>query len=103
MTMRSGLRKFALTAHVTASVGWLGTVAAFLAVALAGLNSDDPATLASTDLRAVRVQLVVDAAAAVFVLLVAATLSVYKPRGLTPYGRRKLREQRAVSRTPQSA
>jgi hypothetical protein len=34
------LRKLALTAHVTASVGWLGSVAAFLALALAGLNSD---------------------------------------------------------------
>ncbi len=35
-------RKAALTAHVTASVGWLGSVAAFLAVALvAVLNADD--------------------------------------------------------------
>jgi hypothetical protein len=29
MTMTPGLRKFALTAHVTSSVGWLGAVAAF--------------------------------------------------------------------------
>jgi hypothetical protein len=35
------LRKFALTAHVTASVGWLGAVAAFLAVALIALISAD--------------------------------------------------------------
>ena len=179
MTMTPDLRKFGLTAHVTASVGWLGAVAAFLAVALAGLNSKDPQivraaylsmeltgwlvivplsfaslltglvqslgttwglfrhywvlakllinllatvillvhmqpishvagvarrmTLATTDLRAVRIQLVVDAAAAVFVLLVAATLSVYKPRGVTPYGRRKEREQRLVSQRPSSA
>lgn len=30
-------------------------------------------------------------------LLVAATLSVYKPQGLTRYGRRKREERRAVS------
>ena len=31
MTMTLSLRKFALTAHVTASVGLLGSIAAFLA------------------------------------------------------------------------
>jgi hypothetical protein len=36
------------------------------------------------------------AAAALFLLLVATTLAVYEPRGLTPYGRRKQREQRPV-------
>jgi hypothetical protein len=39
MTMTSGLRKFALTAHVTSSVGLLGSIAAFLALAVAGLSS----------------------------------------------------------------
>jgi hypothetical protein len=42
MTMRSGLRKFALTAHVTSSVGWLGAVVVSLALAVAGLTSRDP-------------------------------------------------------------
>ena len=41
MTMRPRLRKFALTAHVTSSVGWLGAVAGFLALAVAGLTSQD--------------------------------------------------------------
>src|ERR1700682_486955 len=41
MTMTSGLRKLALTAHVTASVGLLGSIAAFLALAVAGLASQD--------------------------------------------------------------
>src|SRR5207244_1496267 len=41
MTMTPRLRKLALTAHVTSSVGWLGAVAAFLALALAGLTSRD--------------------------------------------------------------
>ena len=41
MTMTPRLRKFALTAHVTSSVGWLGSVGAFLALAVAGLTSQD--------------------------------------------------------------
>jgi hypothetical protein len=39
MIMTSRLRKFALTAHVTVSVGWLGAAAAFLALAIAALRS----------------------------------------------------------------
>ncbi len=39
--MTPALRKFALTAHVTSSVGWLGAVAAFLALAVAGLTGRD--------------------------------------------------------------
>jgi hypothetical protein len=34
------LRKAALTLHVACSVGWMGAVAAFLALALAGLGGD---------------------------------------------------------------
>lgn len=41
MMMSPGLRKFALTTHVTSSVGWLGSVAAFLALAIAGISSED--------------------------------------------------------------
>src|SRR5438876_11267704 len=40
--MTPSLRKFALTAHVTFSVGWFGAVAAFLALAIAGLTAQDP-------------------------------------------------------------
>jgi hypothetical protein len=39
MTMTPRLRKLALTAHVTSSVGWLGAVVAYLALAIAGLTS----------------------------------------------------------------
>ncbi|MBB5234333.1 hypothetical protein [Deinococcus budaensis] len=42
MTMTPSLRRFTLTAHVAASVGWLGAVAAFLALAVVGLTSQDP-------------------------------------------------------------
>ena len=45
MTMTPTLRKFALTAHVTASVGWLGSVAAFLGLAVVGLASPDAQTM----------------------------------------------------------
>ena len=43
--MSPGIRKLALTAHVTASVGWLGAVAGFLALAVAGLASTDASTV----------------------------------------------------------
>jgi hypothetical protein len=39
--MRPRLRKLALTAHVVSSVGWLGAVAGFLALAVVGVSSDD--------------------------------------------------------------
>ena len=45
MTMSPAVRKVALTAHVTTSVGWLGAVAAFLALAVAGLTSTDVQTV----------------------------------------------------------
>ncbi|MBT2541794.1 hypothetical protein J7E99_14035 [Streptomyces sp. ISL-44] len=163
------LRKAALTAHITVSLGWLGAVAAFLALALAGLTSTAPQTvrgayvamelvgwsvivplsiaslltgvaqslgtvwglvrhywvivkllltvlatvlllvhmqpvghladaaaqaaLAGGELEGMRVQLIADAAAALVVLVTVAGLSVFKPRGMTRYGRRRLREQ----------
>ena len=45
MTMPPPLRKFALTAHVTSSVGWLGAVVVFLALAVVGLTSQDAQTV----------------------------------------------------------
>jgi hypothetical protein len=41
--MTPSLRKLVLTAHITVSVGWIGAVAAFLALAIAGLTSRDAA------------------------------------------------------------
>ena len=171
MTLR--LRKFALTAHITFSVGWLGAVVAYLALAIVGLTSRDAqivraaylsmeligwfvivpfslaalltglvqslgtqwglfrhywilvkfllttgativllrhmqtvsrmsgiaaeTTLSNADFRALRIQLVVHAAGGLLVLLAATTLSVYKPWGMTPYGRRKRQGQSKVS------
>jgi hypothetical protein len=45
MTMTPGLRKFALAAHITVSVGWLGAAAAFLGLAVVGLTSQDAQTV----------------------------------------------------------
>ena len=165
MTMRPTLRKMALTAHVISSVGWLGAVAAFLALSITGLISSNAetvrgayvaarvvtwsvivplslaalltgliqslgttwglfrhywvlikllltvaaglllllhtrpidymadaaalSTLSSGDLRAVRTQLIFDAALGLAALLVATILSIFKPRGFTPYGYRR--------------
>ena len=164
MTMTPGLRKFAHIMHITFSVGWLGAVVPYLALAIAGLNSHDaqmvrsaylsmewigwfvivPFSLAallsgliqslgtqwgllrhwwilvkllltigatvilishiqavshmsriaaetilsSADFHALRIQLVVHAGGGLLVLLAATTLSVFKPWGMTPYGRR---------------
>jgi len=177
MTMRPGIRKFALTAHVTASVGWLGAVAGSMAIAVAAMTSEDPQvvrgaylileltgwyvlvplafaslltglvqSLGSTwglfrhywvlfkllmNLFATVVLLlymqtlsylaglaadttssgaglsvlksptaVIHAGGAMLLLLVAVTLSVYKPRGMTRYGQRKQQDRGA---RPQSA
>ena len=170
MSMTPNLRKLALTAHIISSVGLLGSIAAFLILAIAGLNSVDtlliraaylamdlmarfiivPLALASlltglvqslgthwglfrhywvlaklvltafattilliklrmighaadlaaeailplADLRTVGTELRFHAAAGLVVLLVPAILSVYKPRGLTPYGRGKQQEEK---------
>ncbi len=43
--MTPGLRKFALTTHVSSSVGWLGAVAGFPALAVTGLSSQHDETV----------------------------------------------------------
>jgi hypothetical protein len=172
--MTPGLRKFALTGHVAFSVGLLGSIAAFLALAVAALTSQDAqivrasylamnltaqlvivplafaslftgliqslgtpwglfrhywvlaklfltlfativllgkmelidyaarlaaeTVLPSSDLRAVGIELAVHAAGGLLVLLVPTVLSIYKPRGLTPYGQRMQQQQRPSSR-----
>lgn len=42
MTLHSPLAKLNLTAHITFSAGWLGAIAAFLALAIAGLTGQNP-------------------------------------------------------------
>jgi hypothetical protein len=45
MVMTPPLRKFALTVHLTCSVGWIGAVMAYLALVVAALISQDSRTL----------------------------------------------------------
>ena len=45
MIMPPRLRKFALAAHLTFSVGWIGTVFAYLALGVAAVTSQDTQTV----------------------------------------------------------
>ncbi len=45
MTMTPRLRKFALAAHITLAVGWIGSVAGYLALDVAAATSQDAQTL----------------------------------------------------------
>jgi hypothetical protein len=48
MTLRPNLRKFVRTAHVIFTVGWLGAVASFLALAVVGLTSQNTQMVRAT-------------------------------------------------------
>jgi hypothetical protein len=43
--MTSGVRKFALSAHLTFSVGWIGAVVSYLALGVAAATSEDVQTV----------------------------------------------------------
>jgi hypothetical protein len=45
VTMAPGLRKLVLTAHLVASVGWVGAVLAYLALGLAARATTDAQTV----------------------------------------------------------
>jgi hypothetical protein len=47
MTMRPGLRKFALAAHLAFSVGWIGAVVGYLALSVSAAISQDAQTVRS--------------------------------------------------------
>ena len=50
MLMTSRLRKIALMVHITSSIGWLGAVACFLALTIAGIKSQNTEIARSMDL-----------------------------------------------------
>ena len=43
--MTPALRKFVFTTHITCSLGWVGAVIVFLALAVIGLTADDELTV----------------------------------------------------------
>jgi len=45
MTLSPGLRKLALTLHLTSSVGWIGAVVAYLALGIAAVSSQEAQTV----------------------------------------------------------
>lgn len=45
MTMSPGVRKFALTVHLTSSIGWIGAGAAYLVLGIVATTSLDPQTV----------------------------------------------------------
>lgn len=45
MRMRPGMRKLTLGIHLTVSIGWIGAVAAYLALDVTTVTSDDPGIL----------------------------------------------------------
>lgn len=75
------LRKAALTLHVTSSVGWLGAVAAFLALAVPGVIGADPVTV-----RASYVAMGVLARVVIVPLAVTALLSGVLSSLVSPWG-----------------
>lgn len=56
--------------------------------------------LSPTDMTGMRTQLLADASAAVVALLATTVLSVYKPRGITKYGRGRAERQQPTARRP---
>lgn len=79
------LVKFALTIGAT----FLLLLHQFTAVAGAARRVSETATGTLPEVGRLGTQLVADAGLAVFVLVITTTLSVYKPWGRTPYGRRQ--------------
>jgi len=81
MAFAPSARRFTLTTHVTSSVGWVGAVVVFLALAVIGLTSKNEAT--------VRGAYLVMAPAAWFVLVPLAHASLFSGIALslgTPWG-----------------
>jgi len=66
MTLEGHLRRLVLTAHTVCSVGWLGAVVAYLALAIGGLSHDglEPARGAYVSMYAIALWVIVPASVA---------------------------------------
>jgi hypothetical protein len=80
--MKPGLRKFVLTAHVTFAVSWLGAVAAFMVLAIAGLASQDEDLVRSAYLTMDLIARFVILPLSFAPLITGPILSVFTPWGL---------------------
>src|SRR6266699_232061 len=93
IVMKFGLASFATLALLIHQFAVMGVAAKRVSGAVIE-------TLFSTDLSALKTELVRAPSLAILLLLVATTLGVYKPWGLTRYGRRKQQERRKVQQQP---
>lgn len=80
--MTSHLRKFLLTGHVVVSVGWLGAIGAYLAMAIAGLTGHDVQTVRASYLSMEVVARVVIIPCALASVLTGIAQSLGSPWGL---------------------
>ena len=85
MTMAPWLRKLLLTAHVTFSVGWLGAIVPYLALAIAGLTSQDPTIIRAAYLSMGLIAWFVIVPLSLAALLTGLVQSVATPWGLFRY------------------
>jgi hypothetical protein len=83
--LRGRVHKAALTAHVLAAVGWFGAAVTVLAAVLTARWTGDPAlAIARHRILAASPWLTIPV-----LLATAAVLSAFRPRGRTPWGRRR--------------
>lgn len=82
MTVTPGLRKFALTAHLTCSVGWIGAVVAYLALGVSAVTSQDAQTVRAAWIAMELTGWFVIVPLAVAALLTGLVMSLITPWGL---------------------
>jgi hypothetical protein len=82
MTVAPGLRKFALTVHLTFSVGWIGAVAAYLALGISAVTSQDAQTVRAAWIAMELTGWFVIVPLAVAALLTGLVMSLITPWGL---------------------
>ena len=92
--------KFGLA--VFATIALLIHQFAVMAVAAKRVSGATAETLFSAELGPLKTELVRAPSLAILLLLVVTTLGVYKPWGMTPYGRRKQQERRKVQQQADS-
>ena len=82
MLLTQPLRKLTLLTHILSSVGWSGAVAAFLALAVTGLNSPNPVIVRAVYIAMQPITLRIIIPLAILSLLTGLVLSIGTPWGL---------------------
>ena len=82
MTVTPGLRKFALTAHLSVSVGWIGAVVAYLVLGVSAVSSQDDQTIRAAWIAMELIGWFVIVPLALAALLTGLVMSLITPWGL---------------------